>query len=208
MAGNVTVENTERIYEAVVTDLGNELMMQAVADGRKVAITEFAVGDGGGEYYKPVTDMTALKNEQWRGPVNACRVSSTAPNILEVSAFCPAEAGGFTIREMGVFDKDGNMIAICNCPATPKVPVSDGVKNEMLLELEIALINGDTVELIVDPNILTATKADIEALQAKIDALQAKIDKIPKVTIGTADDPFDEDEIRLIAEAIPEEIPG
>lgn len=203
MAGNVTVENTERVYEAVVTDLGNELMMQAVADGQKVAITEFAVGDGGGEYYKPSTGMTALKNEQWRGSINTCRVSSTAPNILEVSAFCPATAGGFTIREMGVFDQHGNMIAISNCPATPKVPVSDGVKNEMLLELEIALINGDTVELIIDPSILTATKADIDALQEEIDALQAKIDSIPKVTIGTADDPFEEDEIRFIVDEMP-----
>ena len=63
LADNVTVEETPKKYDSVVTDLGNELMMNAVANGRKVAITDFAVGDGNGEYYRPETGMTALRNE-------------------------------------------------------------------------------------------------------------------------------------------------
>ena len=196
MAGNVSVENTERMYEAIVTDLGNELMMEAVANGKKVAITEFAVGDGGGEHYKPRTEMTALKNEKWRGPINSCEISSEASNILEVAAICPGEAGGFTIREMAVFDKDGNMIAICNCPATPKVPIADGVVNEMRLELEIALVNGDAIELVVDPHIVTATKADIEKLRSEIIARGI-------VRIGIEDAPFEKNEIRFIVDEMP-----
>ena len=205
MDGNALIENTngepivevvDRKYEAVVTDLGNQLMMDAIANGRKVAITEFAVGDGAGEYYKPSTEMTALKSEKWRGPINSCEVSSEAPNVLEVSAICPGDAGGFTIREMGVFDEAGNMIAICNCPATPKVPITDGVVNEMRLELEIALVNGDAIELVVDPNIVTATKADVEELRREMMARGF-------LTIGTEDEPFRENEIRLIVDEMP-----
>ena len=196
MAGNVAVENSERMYEAVVTDLGNELMMDAVANGRKVAITEFAVGDGNGEYYRPATDMTALRHEVWRGAINSCEVSSEAANVLIITAVCPGQAGGFTIREMGVFDTAGRMIAVCNCPATPKVTITDGVVNEMRLEMEIALINGYAVELMVDPNIVTATKADIERLREEIRAMGC-------VTIGTAEGEFKENEIRFIAGEMP-----
>lgn len=196
MAGNVSVENTEKTYEAMVTDLGNELMMNAVANGKKVAITEFAVGDGNGEYYRPSTDMKALRNEVWRGPINLCEISSEAANVLIVTAVCPGSAGGFTIREMGVFDTEGNMIAICNSPTTPKVTITDGVVNEMRLEMEIALLNGQAVELVVDPNIVTATKADIERLREEIRANGC-------VTIGTAAGEFKENEIRFIANEMP-----
>lgn len=196
MAGNISVENSEKLYEAVVTDRGNELMMNAVANGRKVAITEFAVGDGNGAYYRPSTDMTALKKEVWRGPINSCEISSEAANVLIVTAVCPGAAGGFTIREMGVFDTAGNMIAVCNSPAIPKVTITDGVVNEMRLEMEIALLNGEAVELVVDPNIVTATKADLERLREEML-------RMGRVTIGTAAGAFQENEIRFIANEMP-----
>lgn len=192
----VSVENTQKKYEAVVTDIGNALMMDAVANGRKVNIVSFAVGDGGGEYYSPETSMAGLRNEVWRGDVNSCEVSREAENILVVSAVCPGDVGGFTIREMGVFDEDGNMVAVCNCPATPKVTVTDGVVNEMRLEMEIALINGHAVELLVDPNIVTATKKDVEEVWEKIR-------KNGRVTIGTKNEPMEENEIRFIADEMP-----
>ncbi len=193
--GSVVTENSERMYEAVVTDLGNELMMNAVVNGKKVAITQFAVGDGGGEYYRPEVTMTALKNEVWRGNINSCEISE-ASNIMIVSAVCPGEAGGFTIREMGIFDTDNNLIAVCNCPATPKVVVTDGVVNEMYLEMEVALVSADAVELVIDPNVVTATKMDIERLEELIWANG-------KVTIGTADGEMEENELRLIVDEMP-----
>lgn len=192
----VIVENKEQLYEAVVTDIGNALMMDAVANGRKVSIVSFAVGDGNGEYYRPKTDMTELRNEVWRGNINSCEVSSEANNVLIISAVCPGQAGGFTIREMGVFDDAGNMIAVCNCPATPKVTIVDGVVNEMFLKMEIALINGQAVELKVDPNIMVATKADMEEIWEKIR-------ENGHVTIGTKDGEMEENEIRLIVDEMP-----
>ncbi len=188
--GSVTVHETDREYCSIVTDLGNILMMDAVKNGRKVVITEFAVGDGGGEYYRPDTGMTELKNELWRGNINSCEVNPEAANILEVTAVCPGTVGGFTIREIAVFDRENRMIAVGNIPETPKVTMMDGAINELRLVMEIALVSGDSVELLVDPYVTTATKADI-------DKVWAKIRENGKVTIGTTEEGMEENEIRF-----------
>lgn len=196
MKENIVIEETQKKYDSVVTDTGNELMMNAVRNGKKVAIRDFAVGDGNGEYYRPETDMTALKNEVWRGYINSCEISPEAKNILIITAICPGDVGGFTIREMAVFDEENHMIAVCNCPETPKVTVTDGAVNELRLQMEIVLLNGDSVELLIDPNIVTATKQDIEDIK-KI------LRNRGKVTIGTEAEPMEENEMRFIVDVMP-----
>jgi Phage-related tail fibre protein len=196
MAGKITVHETEKEYESIVTDVGNALMMNAVKNGTKVIITDFAVGDGNGEYYRPETGMTELKNELWRGKINSCEICRDSPNILIVTAVCPGTVGGFTIREIAVFDQDNHMIAVGNTPDTPKVTVIDGVVNELRLMMEIALINGDSVELLIDPYIVTATKKDVEEVWAKIR-------ENGKVTVGTAETPYEANEIRFIVSELP-----
>lgn len=155
-------------YYSVVTDIGNSIMAAALVAGEKLSIAEIAVGDGGGAYYQPGPDMTALKNELWRGPINSCEISSSSDNILIVKGIIPGEVGGFTIREMAIFAEDGEMIAVANTPSTPKVNIVDGIINEMSLAIEIALINGSVINLLVDPHIVTATKADIELVKNEI----------------------------------------
>lgn len=155
-------------YYSVVTDTGNKLMAAALAAGEKMSISEIAVGDGNGDYYQPDPEMTALKNELWRGPINSCEISSASDNILVVKGIIPGEVGGFTIREMAIFSETGEMVAIANTPSTPKVNIVDGIINEMSLAIEIALLNGSVINLLVDPHIVTATKADIEMIRNEI----------------------------------------
>ena len=131
----------EKKYCSIVTDIGEQLMTQAIAEGKKVNISKIAVGDGEGSYYKPSATQTKLKNELWRGDINSCEISSDSQNIIVTKAIIPGEIGGFTIREMGVFDPDGHMIAVGNTPATPKVTIRDGIINEMSLLMEIVLVN-------------------------------------------------------------------
>ena len=152
-------------YYAIVTDLGTNKMLRAIKEGKKVNVTHIAVGDGEGEYYQPTEEMTALKNELWRGEVNSCRTSEESENLLIIETVIPSDAGGFTVREMAAFDEEGVMIAICNTPDTQKVRVSDGVAHELKLAIEVALSNTDSVQLIIDPNVVTATKKDIEELR-------------------------------------------
>ncbi len=193
---SVTVRETDKEFGSIVTDIGNELMMDAVKNGTKVTITEFAVGDGNGEYYRPDTGMTGLRNELWRGSINSCEINREAANILMVTAVCPGTVGGFTIREIAIFDNENRMIAVGNMPETPKVTMMDGAVNELRLVMEIALINGDSVELLIDPYVTTATKADI-------DAIWEKLRENGKVTIGTKNEEMEENEIRFIVDSLP-----
>lgn len=157
-------------YFSLVTDIGRNKMLAAAQTGTKVNITHFAVGSGqNNAYYEPTTDQTALKNEVWRGNITACYISPDSENLLEIESVCPSNVGGFTIREMGVFDSDGDMIAVCNTPDTQKVLIADGVVHELALSIEIALTNTDTVELVVDPTVVVATKQDVQNLRTEIE---------------------------------------
>ena len=97
----------ENKYGSIVTDVGVQLITEAVMEGQKVNITTLAVGDGGGSYYKPNSTMTALKGEKWRGKVNRVEVNEKSPNMIDVVAVVPSDVGGWTIREMGVFGRRG-----------------------------------------------------------------------------------------------------
>ena len=155
-------------YFALVTDSGTKEMLEAVNEERKVNITHFAVGDGGGQYYMPDVTMTGLKNEVWRGEVGSCRISEESENVMIVETVIPSDEGGFTIREMAVFDENGTMIAVCNTPDTAKVKITDGVVHELRLQMEILLNNKESAQILVDPNVVTATKKDLEIAKKEI----------------------------------------
>lgn len=143
-------------------------MLDALSQERKLGITYFAVGDGGGSFYTPTTDMTKLKNEVWRSEVSKCYISEESENVIVAEAVIPSNIGGFTIREMGIFDVDGTLIAIGNTPDTQKVKVMDGVVHELELMMNIAISNADNIELTVNPNVITATKEDVEKLKEEL----------------------------------------
>lgn len=157
-------------YCTLLTDYGLDEIMKAVQEKAKVNITEFAVGDGGGFKCTPQAGAQTLENEVWRGPVSACYISEESKNTLIVESVVPYDAGGFTVREMGIFDDKGGMIAICNTPDTQKVKFSDGVVHELSLSMELELENAGSVNLEVDPNVISATKKDLEKMQEALDA--------------------------------------
>lgn len=189
------MEGAEKYY-SVVTDIGNARMTEALANGTKVIITEIAVGDGSGEFYQPEPSATALKNEVWRGPINSCRVSSQADNIMIINGIIPGEVGGFTVREMAVFTSEGEMLAISNTPATPKVTIVDGIINELSLALEIVLLNKNVINLLIDPTVVTATKQDINEIW---DYLHSN----GRVFIGTDESKLQENDICFVVDEIP-----
>lgn len=162
----------ENRYYTIVTDYGIEKIAESMNTGTKINITEFAIGDGGGGYYKPQKGAKALKNEVWRGMVNACHISEKSENIVEIESVIPSDEGGFTVREMGVYDDKGGLFAIGNTPDTQKAGLSEGIVYELSLSMEIALSNTDSLQLVVDPHVLTATKKEIQELQIQVDAKQ------------------------------------
>lgn len=175
------IENT---YGSIVTDVGVQLIAEAVMEGQKVNITTLAVGDGGGSYYKPNSTMTALKGEQWRGKVNRVEVNEKSPNMIDVVAVVPSDVGGWTIREMGVFDdaEEPNMIAICNTPDTEKVIITSGAAGEIELTMHIEISNTGAISFVIDPNVVTATKKDLADHDTSQTAHAAEFEKKADVT--------------------------
>ena len=172
----------DKTYGTLVTDCGIQLIAAAVMEGKKINITDLAVGDGGGSYYKPNSTMTALKGEKWRGKVNRVEVNEKSPNMIDVVAVIPSDVGGWTIREMGVLDETETLIAVCNTPDTEKVIISSGAAGEIELTMHIEISNADAISFIIDPNVVTATKKDIADHDASKRAHAAEFKKKADVT--------------------------
>ena len=152
-------------FYTLVTNIGGAAIANATILGKKVNITDFAVGDGNGSYYTPNADMIKLKNEVWRGRPTNVKIDEKNANVMTVSTVIPAEIGGFTIREMGLFSEDGKLIAVSNCPDVQKVTLNTGVASELELTIQIAVSNVETVEFNIDPTVIIATRKDVEKLE-------------------------------------------
>lgn len=172
----------DKTYGTLVTDCGIQLIAAAVMEGKKINITDLAVGDGGGAYYQPTPNMTGLKNECWSGPIKSVSANKDSPNMIDITAIIPSTVGGFTIREMAVKDDVKNTIAICNTPDTEKVIISSGAAGEIELTMHIEISNADAISFIIDPNVVTATKKDIEDHDASKTAHAAEFEKKADVT--------------------------
>lgn len=157
-------------FYTLITEVGGAMIANATILGQKVNITNFAVGDGAGNYYTPTAEMTELKREVWRGKPTSVEIDPQNPNMMVVSTVIPADIGGFTIREMGLFTEDGKLIAISNCPELQKVTLGTGVASELALTMQIAVSNAETIEFKVDPTVIIATKSDVEKAKEELEA--------------------------------------
>ena len=147
-----------RKYFAIITDVGQSKIAQAVAGGQKLNITTFLVGDGNGEYYVPTSDMTAIKNEVWRGTISKADVVQDAQKILRITTVIPAEVSGFIVREIALLDETGELIAIGNTPDLPKVRLEDGASTELKLTMRLAVKNTEALSFTIDPHTVIMTK--------------------------------------------------
>lgn len=128
-------------YTAIVTDKGNEVIADALTNGTAISFSQFVVGDGGGSAVTPTASQTALVNQVWSGDVESFTKSG---GVLTVKGMIPKTDGGFTVREMGVTDRDGNLLCVAGVPDVPKT-ASGNVLNALTLTISIAIANVDTV---------------------------------------------------------------
>ncbi len=149
---------TNENYYTILTSYGKQKLAEAQASGTAVNITEFAVGDGNGNYYAPNETQTALVNEVYRAQINRITTDSANPNWVIVEGIIPADVGGFTIREIGIFDEQNKLIAIGNYPETYKPVLSQGAGNDMYIRFIMEVENVDSVQLKIDPAIVLASR--------------------------------------------------
>lgn len=144
-------------YKCIHTSVGLELMTQAEATGTQISLTHVAVGDGNGNPVTPTEGMTTLVRERYRATVNRVWQDPDIPNKFSAEMIIPASEGGFTLREVGVFDSNGNLFVVGNLPDTYKPTGDDGSYSDTVIRVDFMVTNASIVQLIIDPNVIVAT---------------------------------------------------
>ncbi len=151
-------------FYTLITTAGKAKIANATAFGTKVNFNTLKVGDGNGNYYEPTESKTDLVHTVWSGPITSISTDPSNPNWIIIAVSIPADVGGFMIREVGIFDDTGTMIAIGKYPETYKPTSETGSTKDLTIKTILEVSNSGTIELKVDPNIIVATKQDFNAL--------------------------------------------
>ncbi|QOL13297.1 phage tail-collar fiber domain-containing protein [Dickeya dianthicola] len=156
-------------YYAILTNTGAALLANATALGRQLPITQMALGDGGGTLPTPDTAQTKLLGERRRAPLNSLSVDPANTNQIIAEQVIPEDEGGWWIREIGLYDADGNLIAVANCPETYKPQLQEGSGRVQTVRMILIVSSTDAVTLKIDPAVVLATRAytDGKAAEAK-----------------------------------------
>ncbi len=152
------MSTTTRKFKTVITDTGTKKLAQAAApDGKPVRLTHMAVGDGGGTLPTPDSKQTRLVHEVWRHTVNRVILDATHQNRIIAELVIPPETGGFWIREIGVFDEHGDLIAVGNTAESYKPAVAEGSGRAQTFRTILTVSSTATVALTVDNTMVMAT---------------------------------------------------
>ena len=151
-------------YITVVTDKGAERITAALLpDGEKLKITHFAVGDGNGSIPTPSASQTVLVHEVYRGEVSNIHADGDSTTRIIVEGIIPAGQGGFWVREIGLYDDQGVLIAVCSAPERYKPTPAEGATSVLNCQVHVVVSNTSAVQLkVLDnaflPDATTATR--------------------------------------------------
>jgi phage-related tail fiber protein len=146
-------------YYTLLTDIGLAKLANAQVLGTIVQWSEMAVGDGNGNPTTPTQAQTDLVRERYRAGINSLATDDANPNYLIAELVIPSATGGWTVHEVGIFDTDGDMVAVANFPATYKPILSEGSGKELVIRIIIETSNAPSVELVIDPSIVLASRS-------------------------------------------------
>ncbi|CEE92371.1 hypothetical protein XNA1_2790016 [Xenorhabdus nematophila str. Anatoliense] len=149
-------------FFALLTQLGADKLANAAALGTRIEITHMAVGDGGGKLPTPDTKQTKLINEKRRAAINTLSIDPKNTNQIIAEQVIPENEGGWWIREIGLFDKDGILIAVGNCAETYKPQLQEGSGRTQTIRMILIVSSADAVTLKVDPSVILATREYVD----------------------------------------------
>jgi hypothetical protein len=156
-------------YFAIFTTLGLTRLAEAQANNIPLVFTHVAVGDGDGVEITPVVGMTELVNERARVAVNLVEISPDAPTTVRVEGLIPAATGGFYIREAGLFNGDGELIAIASYPPIYKPTPGEGASVEEYIRIPLEYATTSAIALTVDTSVVIATRLYVEKRVSKVE---------------------------------------
>ncbi|HIA6517626.1 TPA: phage tail protein [Escherichia coli] len=165
-------------FYTLLTDIGAAKLASAAALGVPLKITHMAVGDGGGALPTPDAKQTALVNEKRRAALNMLYIDPQNSSQIIAEQVIPENEGGWWIREVGLFDESGALIAVGNCPESYKPQLAEGSGRTQTVRMVLITSSTDNITLKIDPAIVLATRkyVDDKALELKVyvDDLMAK----------------------------------
>ena len=170
-------------FYTIVTKTGLAKITNAQLTSEKLDLATIVVGDGNGAYYNPTSDATAVKKEVWRGAIGSIAVDENNANWIIVETVVPATVGGFTVREIGLLDVAGDLIAIGKYPETYKPVLADGSSKDLYIRMIIEVANTSVVTLKVDPTIVIASRKYVDDKVAASSGAVA--DVVSGITDGT-----------------------
>ena len=156
-------------YYALLTNVGAAKLANATALGEQVEITQMAVGDGNGALPTPNPAQTALVHELRRAPLNTLTIDPVNTNQIIAEQVIPEDVGGWWIREIGLYDSDGDMIAVANCAETYKPLLQEGSGRVQVIRVILIVSSTQAVTLKIDPSVVLATRqyVDDQIIQVK-----------------------------------------
>lgn len=160
-------------FFAILTAVGEAKQANATALGVPWTFKEMAVGDANGTDPIPNRTQTKLINEWRRAPVNQVRTDPANPNIIITEQVIPSDVGGSWIREIGLFDADGDLVAVANCAPSFKPLLAQGTGKTQVIRMNFIVANTAQIVLKIDPAVVLATREYVD--NAVIEAL-AKLD--------------------------------
>ena len=149
-------------YFALLTNQGAAKLANAAALGTKVDLKEMAVGDGGGTLPTPDPAQTKLIGEKRRAQLNSLSVDAANSSQIIAEQIIPEGDGGFWIREIGLYDADGVLIAVANCAETYKPQLAEGSGRTQTVRMILIVNSTSAVTLKIDPSVVLATRKYVD----------------------------------------------
>ena len=165
-------------YFAILTEVGEAKLANAIALGLTLKLKNMAVGDGNGNLPMPVRTQKALVHEVRRAGLNQLTVDPANASQIIVEQVLPEDVGGWWIREIGIFDEAGDLCAVANCPPSYKPLMTEGSGRTQVVRIVLIVTSTAAIELKIDPSVILATRKYVDdqdiTVRAYSDAQLAK----------------------------------
>ncbi|RZM90261.1 phage tail protein [Escherichia sp. E1V33] len=171
-------------YFAILTNQGAARLANAAALGTRLNLTQMAVGDANGTLPTPDPAQTKLINQKRIAPLNLLTVDPANTSQIIAEQIIPENEGGFWIREIGLYDDDGILIAVANCPETYKPQLQEGSGRTQTIRMILIVSSTSAITLKIDPSVVLATRQYVDD---KIIEVKAYVDDLMATHLATAD---------------------
>ncbi len=149
-------------YYAILTNQGAARLANATMLGSKLNLTQMAVGDANGVLPTPDPAQTKLINQKRIAPLNLLSVDPNNQSQIIAEQIIPENEGGFWIREIGLYDDEGVLIAVANCPETYKPQLQEGSGRTQTIRIILVVTNTEAITLKIDPSVVLATRKYVD----------------------------------------------